>query len=301
MKRIALVGNLHLLINTDASYGQLRQLHNEYLLLSRTTRHYIVEIDMRLVTSFDAPALLAMVAFGERICALANVLVRSRQPQNEGASEILRDSRFHEFIAGKKGTSTFSGCVALARESSSAVLNPALWGEMQSFLQTYVSDDALEAVYTALGECTENVGQHAFTGPAREHGHWYAVALKPTSGRPGCVAILDLGIGIPRSLRRARARDRDFREKVLRMKDALFSDASCIELAARGTRTSTGESHRGKGIDGLRQQVEQADDLTLHVISHEGRVTCDGASLTKSGIRRFPGTIVCLELKPNVK
>jgi hypothetical protein len=204
-------------------------------------------------------------------------------------------------------------------------VRPRDWTPLHKFLREEgaLTDDEADAFYQAFGECVENVIQHAYRG---KRGDWYALAMRATD-KPARAVVVDLGIGIPRSIRtdpfdRARAviagglelvrkamqlggivddddDDDDGTSAFGRVLGRLESyDWMCVWLATQGRRTQSGETKRGKGLSELRRAVVEMEVVgALHVLSGRAALTWRPGQEPEAGnLTPLRGTVVCVEL-----
>jgi hypothetical protein len=183
-----------------------------------------------------------------------------------------------------------------------------------------LSAEETDALYQALGECIENVHQHAFK-QGRSGRRWYALALRPTENRPGRVVVLDLGVGIARTIRRTTMdrllgwftgqfgrsildwlkltgrEDEDFDAIGWMMRRFATDDWFCVYLATLGLRTETAKEGRGTGLLGLRDAVVTMQRGAFHVLSGTAAVTwTKGAEPRRVLLPHLRGTAVCLDV-----
>lgn len=132
----------------------------------------------------------------------------------------------------------------------------------------------------ALLELVQNFSEHS--GSA--FGAWIVGQFDLREKRIG-LCVMDLGIGIPRSLR-------------VLTKYRSYGDESLIESATRLGISST-EGSRGLGLNTIRRFVA-ANEGVLTVLAATGMVKFDAQKAPKHRKLRvpFPGTAVCMSLLP---
>jgi hypothetical protein len=278
---------------------------------------------MSAVLLIDPCALLYVAAQLDTLRARGSH-VTGNYPASEHARKTLRDARFEQFMGSSERLGALpSGVPEIEIRAGSRVFGnrPRDWAPLHKFIKTHgrLSDEEADAIYTAFGECVENVVQHAYRG---RRGRWFALAIRPTD-RPARAVVLDLGIGIPQSIRRdvtdlvhkwfgpaarhlrsalglaTRHGDGDHEDSWLEtFLDRLEAyDWSCVHLATLGKRTETGEIKRGKGLSELRKGVLDQQSGALHVLSgHAAVAWTHGAAPRENNLPHLRGTIVCLEL-----
>jgi hypothetical protein len=282
-------------------------------------------VDLSEVSFIDPCALLHLAAQLDH--ARARMRVSGNYPLAEAARAALRDARFERFMGSQERLRPVPGAIPdieLRRGDRSTGLRPRDWAPLHQFIKAHgsLTDDEADGFYSAFGECVENVIQHAYRG---RRGRWFALAFRPGE-RPARAVILDLGIGIPRSVRRKpgdwihmglglvlqklreawtlddpedRGEDEDddldVVSELLRRIESF--DWNCVHLATLGKRTETGEPKRGKGLSELRKAVLEQGRGALHVLSGRAAVTWSAdVEPTAANLTPLRGTVVCLEL-----
>lgn len=310
---VKLQGQLDLVELPRETREQLTQFER---LPVRSGRRIRVYVDMREVVTLDACALLYVVAQVDRLKRASWAEVTGNYPRHASALRTLNDANFEEFLGLQRRIAPTSQQseptlqLAYGSASGDTKLDPDTWLPLHRWLKRHgcFSDEETDYLYQALGECVENVLQHAYGG-GHTIKHWYAVALRPEGGRPARAVVLDLGIGIPHSIRRARFdRTKGALQALLQsiaagslsvkqLTDQLKSDDwYCIFLASQGLRTQVNDPRRGTGLAGLREAVLSLKKGTMHVISGESAVTwVYGAQPVAVRLPPLLGTIVCLE------
>lgn|GEM_PF-4744545 len=285
--------------------------------LRQGNRRQTVYVRLDELQYVDASSLLYIVAQVDRLSALG-YQVLGNYPKRNPARWMFNEADFRGHMQGRAGVGVTGGNrLKITRKSSGDQLNPEDWLALHQFLATRgdITEDQQEALYQAFGECVENVRQHAFVG--RAPGMWYAVAVSPHPSGPCQAAVVDLGVGVPGSVRKtntdrvkdAYAEGLAFVARILgveelgKLADRLRDDWTCLFLACHGKRTRTADEERGTGLSGLREVVsDPASVSTLRVMS--GNASVAWARTAEPKPNRWPrlrGTIVCLELPPDAR
>ncbi|HEY3822723.1 MAG TPA: hypothetical protein VGL81_36415 [Polyangiaceae bacterium] len=325
-ERIVLVGNLDLIDNPEETRLQLQNL--DRLVIGARGERLRVFVDLSGVVDVDPSAVLYIAAQLDTLRQRGS-RVSGNYPHAENARKTLRDARFEIFMgssAERLGPPTPGVPEIEIRTGDRSIgLRPRDWTPLHRFIKKHgaLTDEGAEAAYIAFGECVENVVQHAYRG---RRGRWYALAIRPSDTGPARAVVLDLGIGIPRSIRRnftdslhsilgagvhqlrtvlelddEEEKGDEVLEKLrvwlgdyLRRLEAF--DWSCVHLATLGKRTETGEVKRGKGLSVLRKAVLNEKSGALHVLSGHAAVTwAHGVPPRENNLAHLRGTIVCLE------
>ena len=287
-------------------------------------------MDMRAVKDIDPCALLYMVAQVQRVSRSLCWYVHGNFPTSPTALRVLHDARFHEVFntRRKRGVQPGPASLKIIFKPVIKKLNPKDWLPLHDFLRVNgnLTEDEAEDVYTAFGECVENVRQHAY--PQMPGGMWHALAIRPSASGPARAVILDLGAGIARTIRRTRmdivlqwmrnTMSRAFKAALIVFgkeddDDSLIAQAvdrmgrddwTCLLFATQGLRTRSSEKQRGTGLNGLREAVLNMHRGALHVLSGESAITwrggpdAPGANGLSPPLGQLPflhGTTVCLE------
>jgi len=278
-------------------------------------------VDMSSVESLDPSAALYLVAQSNRLSETGKVNVRGNFPRARQAFQLLGDVGFHKVMRTRSATPPRRSpdpVMEILKGSTIGKLDPeTTWKKLHAFLKAQLSGDQADAVYNALGECIENVKQHAFA--ARHHGAWYALAIKPDEASPARAIVLDIGQGISASVRKPRfetmmqkvvaaiisAVKLAFPDEELTEKEAQellakirSDDWTCVYLASLGLRTQVPEKKRGTGLVGLRASILELDSPgALHVLSGSAAVTWRraGPDPKQEILPPLRGTMVCLE------
>lgn len=222
----------------------------------------------------------------------------------------VREARFYEYVtSGTIDKSATSDNLAIYARKAGDSLDPALWSRLAKFAVASTSEAEEEAqieeygesefdlLLRAFGECIENVKQHAYAVASRP---WFALALRGESDRAARAVIVDLGVGIPKSIRKTKGEK--FVRKILapifgqRVSEwANVSDWHCLMAASQGQRTETGRSHRGKGLKGLRERSIKRKDAHFHIMAGRSMVTWGNGMPEEKKLEFLPGTIICFE------
>ena len=134
-------------------------------------------------------------------------------------------------------------------------------------------------VYSSLVEAMTNVRNHAYNKTEK----WWMMAMKQGDGV--CFAILDNGLGIPRTIKK------NIREQLVP------NDAHLIDSAMKGNlRTRTGEPWRGKGLPKILENLERGLIQDLHVVAQRGHYAAKNQS--RKLRHKFQGTLISWDFIP---
>ena len=155
-------------------------------------------------------------------------------------------------------------------------------------------------LYAAVSEAMTNVAQHAYKGGATllQCPKWWLSASRNAATAEVCIMVYDQGAGIPETL------PRKFAERV---KNVIRTDhARMIKAAHKLKRTSTGEPHRGHGLErDIRGYLDVLDrPATYRVMSLKGEYVYErgydgrqghpliSKSHSKSHVKPLYGTLI---------
>lgn len=157
--------------------------------------------------------------------------------------------------------------------------------EIQDALQEVLMDEDSEfIVSTAISEAISNVVHHGYS-KVEKYKKW--LLFVGISNERCDIIISDLGQTIPKTA--PKSLGEKFKETIsFRWADK--SDADRIEYATSWRRSSTNDSHRGKGFDNIIQVREVRNDTIIHVLSRKG--AWSSTSGKKSYSDAVDGTIV---------
>lgn len=126
------------------------------------------------------------------------------------------------------------------------------------------NDDAEFIVNTAISEAVSNVVHHGYQ-KSEKYKKW--ILFIGISDTRCDIVISDLGQTIPKTA------PKTLGEKIkglLSINWRELSDADKIKFAATWRKTSTNNSHRGKGFDNIIEVQEVRNDTSIHVLSRKG-------------------------------
>jgi hypothetical protein len=132
---------------------------------------------------------------------------------------------------------------------------------------SHLDDDGNALLYNALGECMNNVLEHAY--PEAEHNpdayrFWWLLAYRDMQTSTISFCFYDQGEGIPSTIRTR------FLDKVWLLAP---TDSELIQKAVLvGGYSSTRKKSKGRGLPALRKFIESAADGELVIFSRHSRV-----------------------------
>jgi ABC-type transporter Mla MlaB component len=319
---IRMDGELDLLdypVTTIQQLNQLTIISTKHL--GRELLH--VHIDLSDVTEIDACALLYLVALVDDL-SRRGIRVRGNYPKSKVARAVFVEAEFDQYMKGSvQSKPSSSPHLRITKKSGEAYLEPSDWTSLFEFLGSSgsLSMPQRDTVYQAFGECIENVRQHAFAKGSS--GNWYALAIRHSSNTSARAVVLDLGRGIPKTVRRSvvdgmrkglaavfesyqqwfsingETLDAADLHDFSMIRELIGNDVSCLNMATLGMlRRADGCEGRGTGLTDLRKAVQTECPGSLHVYSGTGAISCDNRVICDMQvIPRMRGTMVCVELE----
>jgi two-component sensor histidine kinase len=151
-----------------------------------------------------------------------------------------------------------------------------------------------------LVECLDNVSQHAYAGTLKKSlkKRWWMVGYCDRNTAELYFAILDLGIGMPRSLRRRR---REWRHGLVPLLFGLDDRELIVEAFTRGF-SSTKKKYRGHGLPSLKKIIDKFGRGQLRVFSHHTECRLEPNRPPHGLTHKIPleGTMLTWKLRPQV-
>ena len=156
-------------------------------------------------------------------------------------------------------------------------------------------DSGKRGLYRGLTEAMTNCVHHAYESSRRDgvranlsDKRWWM--FWQVNGGNLDVAFCDLGMGIPRSLLEGKTWPIEDVDSVLKALGLLRTDASLIAAGFDLRKSSTGESHRGKGLSEIKNAILQLDGSVL-LYSNSGAYSFD-AGTRREQRRSYPESIL---------
>lgn len=293
---ISLTGNLDLRLAPRSTMRELRKLDPGTMTFMRPTH---VVVDIASVTGLDPGAFLILSSQINRLRLVRNIANLSGNfPANPLVRRMMLDANFLGLQRQVSGPEK-AGEPCLRHEFG----NPAttdlrkLGKSIQEFVKNaapWLDTTQRAMTYTAVVECVENVLKHAYTSrdTAASDPAWEVVGFHNPNGHVACIAVLDRGVGIAKTVR-------THATEFLDVLDPIRTTAHFIRVAASGKRTHSLEGSHGKGLSALRKLAEANDSFCLQILTADAAVTWAGsAGWSADSVSRLDGTLVCLYLTP---
>jgi hypothetical protein len=237
-------------------------------------------LDFEETKSISSAAILYLVAEIDRCRKVAGVaMLTGTYPRDKNLHRQMRDSGFFDALGVKSkidlAPKVFpleyikvqSGTQADGRLA--VELRKALFGPHEEQLPR----DKRGSFFRGLTEAMTNVSQHAYPddwdfGAVKviKKGWWMLGHINKLR-KELKIMIVDQGIGIPKSLPRTH---RDIIPALLAALKLEVSDGAMIHAAMEVGRSRMGQTHRGKGLNDLKQIIDICQAGTLRILSRKG-------------------------------
>ena len=222
--------------------------------------------------------------------------VMGNQPNDSLCNRRLHGFGFFEPFSGRSPSSEPPGRIRLEHRGD-RVDNKAASDLVDYALgQLGGRNSKLGSTYNILTEAMINTYEHAGEDAEGKRQTWLAGVYYESSTERACFTVVDLGIGIIRStnLRQELAFvGRAIRDSFWPMMD---QGAKLRALLRREIPSRTGESHRGRGLPGMRRECKEARIRNLRIFSN--RAFADVEADRFEQLRNdFRGTIIYREVE----
>lgn len=233
--------------------------------------------DTKIISS---AAILYLVAEIDRCRRVAGVaMLTGTYPRDKRLHRQMRDSGFFDALGVKAKIDVAPKVFPLEyiKVQSGTQADGRLAVELRRALfgphEEQVPKDKRGSFFRGLTEAMTNVSQHAYpddwdVGPIKviKKGWWMLGHINKLR-KELKIMIVDQGIGIPRSLPRTH---RDVLPMLLSALKLEVSDGAMIHAAMEVGRSRMGQTHRGKGLNDLKQIIDLCQAGTLRILSKKG-------------------------------
>lgn len=174
-----------------------------------------------------------------------------------------------------------------------------------------------EALFAVLSEGLTNVRQHAYTATCTTPQEWkrwwlFARCEEPSGTQHGnlYIAIYDMGVGIPATLRRKLESKEIFFDwwdqalQAVHLSEGTRLDQRLLQAAVEHRRSQTGQPHRGNGLPEMREFAVTTEGGRLHIVSGHAQYSLLGGKNDGQVMRfeqKFPGTLLLWSLPLKIK
>ncbi|CBJ37917.1 protein of unknown function [Ralstonia solanacearum CMR15] len=177
------------------------------------------------------------------------------------------------------------------RHFTGSNVSAEIYKELTQLVLENIEHPTQQLFADCLNEAVTNVVNHAYefeqsSLPPRRVRNWWMISQAKDGNM--FVAIYDLGVTIPESLRR-RPEWRDY------LKGRSFSDRKLVKVAVASSRTSTKLAYRGKGFPEMLEFSRKLAAGGLSILSKKGGFVYDARAAIESSPKfqcSLPGTLV---------
>lgn len=268
---------------------------------------FSIEVDHSKIQEIDIEACLLLIAQFSRLTAYSpNVRLRSKlNGISSSVSDLLDGIGYFRFYDRQKpravencNKDTVYSAVRTGKGTDSVAS-----GTLVSLFSTEGYLDSLDAkrLGKCLVECLDNVSHHAYKGNVKKplKKRWWLVGYCDKKSDEIYFAILDLGVGMPKTLNVRR------RQADSSIKQLLFglNDEELIVKAFTSSLSSTKKPNRGLGLPGLKKIIGQlgAGELRVFTKRSECRIVPNGLPSGKRHKYSLGGTMLTWRLKRKAK
>lgn len=250
-------------------------------------RRQRVIIDFRHVEAVHVPGAILLLSEIDRIVALSDLHkpITVRDPRNQRTREVLKQIGLHELTGDRCDITPVRDDVVFWRASKGAdqsgdAIGPIIEHVAQTANKEHAQSVEVSGIWRGVSEAVINTVEHAYhqeRGDGLPHStatRWWML----TQIRNGTftAAVCDLGSGYKSTVEKTIPESfvATVRERLL----GASADAYAIQLAMEYGRSSTKQSHRGKGSRDALSVLEGHRDGELHILSNSGWVRYSLAS-----------------------
>lgn len=264
-----------------------------------------VIIDLKSVTKMTPEVIVALIAKIEEERSMNSKASSGNVPKNDIAHDMLASSGFFKFVRTEdrvknrsRGTiEKFSDHKVASTKTAQLIENVGKALGMSAHQE--------DGHQTTAVECMTNTREHASGHQSNRKGKkkWWFSTYRDPQTRVAKFAFVDLGIGIFVSLERQKPQwlidfiAKPGPEKRAGILEKLLTDQTENNVLPPRKRTSTKQSHRGKGLPNIARRNRQKQTRRLKIISNN--VVADVENSDYLTLEQdFPGTIICWEHWP---
>lgn len=254
-------------------------------------RNNRIELDHSEVTTLSDETLVLLLGHFELYDKrFKNYKIDGILPRDEKAQRILLSSGFTKYV-------TFYGqeipkTPEIMEIHTGTLADNITASKFNNFALTRLGQKrsvASSRNYSMIIECMANTKNHAYQVDGVPIRKWWIVARYDKDHQSMRFSFLDLGIGIPKTVRKK------FMEKFGTTKDAELIN-SALRGDLEGLRSATGLEHRGKGLPRIYANLRTNYIQNLAIMSNKGYLTMNSQGDKKMNLRnKFLGTLISWE------
>lgn len=272
-----------------------------------------VKLDFSRVKRIFPGGMLILIAALRRLSDAHPGRIHARCPPKSLAAQLLNHFGLADALGVTRhlSTPTHSSVV----EWQHLVGSKADGDRVKELLDTYrlhTQADLPDELFLVLTEGLTNVAHHAYPAEcavAPEHRKWWLFSrfVEPTPAQEGSIyiAIYDIGVGIPATLRpKIKNYEHwlnvvDKTARATSLGDGALLDQRLLRTAIEESRSQTFLAFRGKGLPEMREFAASTDGGRLHIVSGQAQYSVLGGrpdgQLQGFG-EKFPGTLLLWNL-----
>lgn len=242
-----------------------------------------VHLDFTSTTFISAAAMLSLLAEVDVITKKSphgSRAISFSHPKEPKMESVLKQVGFYDLLKKCKRDTPEYDDVTFWKYTSGICSEPILAKSMIAEIKTELEQKASRKLYRGFVEAMSNSVEHAYKYDY-EHceqdqtAKWWTFA--GIKGSELIIVICDKGVGIPKTLpitQGAGTLAKIFR--TLGFDPFKVKDSTFIKAASYLTKTSTGETHRGKGLTDIKSVIDTIGAGVLSIFSNKGRYVYKG-------------------------
>lgn len=279
-------------IYSDDARNQTYDFFDDLVLLAKKSDRGLV-LNMARVQWVSAAATLRLFALIDIIHRIEWTTVKIIYPKSAPSRAILRESGIMHLV-DSTGFPKMKGPVLtlpVLHFDGSPPHVQDLINSLTEKVRFEGDEEEKHALGRAIQESIENVLSHAYPEKETQRFWWLFASRDPIKERLH-MAVMDVGLGVPSSLRPSAVE----RLNMLMKKVATSShDGYMIKAALQFGRTGTMDPHRGTGLPSIKRLVSQNEEGELWIFSGKGiyhYATRGKMEHVMSSKTAFPGTLI---------
>jgi hypothetical protein len=230
----------------------------------------VVVIDHSALRKISPEAALVLIAEMAKAHSVApRCLMQCKFPEDQGTRDLLGFVGYYKYFPRLFWQQPPLLSTHFLEHERGTQVQGDVVGKIIELFQpvSHLDEDGNALLYNALGECMNNVLEHAYPETEKDpdaYRYWWLLAYRDMSTSTISFCFYDQGEGIPRTIR-------------TRFVDRLWllapTDAELIKKAVLvGGYSSTRKKSKGRGLPALRKFIEAAADGELMIFSLNSRV-----------------------------
>ncbi len=286
----------------------LAEPRTEVLIFLENIRKKVCEdrciyIDFSQTTRMVADGTLLFYAEMDRLIRATSPKkhIRCSYPTDKVVEQVLQQVGFFRVIGKRQKATIDHDMVKHWNSATGTKVEGKKIEPLQEYYQGSMATPLLQSVlFAGITEAMTNCCNHAYPKPRREvvtgveeERRWWMFSQE--KGGELSIVFCDLGIGIPASLTKGESWEPSFIKSILARLGIGETDASLIQTAFEIGKSTTGEEHRGKGLQEIRDVLAREGQGSLKTLSGNGCYEYeahDGRQGARNFAYRMPGTLI---------